>query len=49
MINDAMSRRNGKAGYVLKPQALREVHKDMLTHRTKHCLEVHVISAQQLP
>ena len=49
MINDAMFRRNGKAGYVLKPQELREVHKDLLTHRTKHCLKVRVISAQQLP
>ena len=49
MINDAMYRRNGKAGYVLKPQALREAHKDFLNHRTKHTLKVRVISAQQLP
>ena len=49
MINDAMFKRNGKAGYVLKPQALREVAKDLLVHRTKHCLKVRVISAQQLP
>lgn len=49
MINDAMFRRNGKAGYVLKPQALREAHKDLLLHRTNHCLKVRVISAQQLP
>ena len=49
MINDAMFRRNGKAGYVLKPQALREAHKDLLNHRTKHCLKVRIISAQQLP
>jgi phosphatidylinositol phospholipase C delta len=49
MINDAMFRRNGGAGYVLKPQALREPHKDLLNHRTKHCLNVRVISAQQLP
>lgn len=49
MINDAMFRRNGKAGYVLKPQALREAHKDALNHRTKHRLRVRVISAQQLP
>lgn len=49
MINDAMFRRNGKAGYVLKPQALREAHKDLLIHRTNHCLKVRVISAQQLP
>lgn len=49
MINDAMFRRNGKAGYVLKPQALREAHKDLLTRRTKHLLKVRVISAQQLP
>jgi phosphatidylinositol phospholipase C delta len=49
MINDAMFRWNGKAGYVLKPQALREVHKDLLIHRTNHCLKVRIISAQQLP
>lgn len=49
MINDAMFRRNGKAGYVLKPSALREAHKDLLTRRTKHCLKVRVISAQHLP
>ena len=49
MINDAMFRRNGKAGYVLKPQPLREVHKNLLIHRTNHCLEMWIISAQQLP
>ena len=49
MINDAMFRRNGKAGYILKPQSLREVHKDLLIHRTKHRLIVRIISAQQLP
>ena len=40
MINDAMFRRNGKAGYVLKPQALRGVHKNLLVHQTKHSLKV---------
>ena len=49
MINDAMFRRNGKAGYVLKPQALREAQKDSLNSRTKLSLKVRVISAQQLP
>ena len=49
MINDAMFRRNGGAGYVLKPQALREPHKDLLNHRTKHHFRVRVISAQNLP
>ena len=49
MINDAMFRRNGKAGYILKPQALRKIAKDLLIHRTNHCLKVRVISAQQLP
>ena len=49
MINDAMFRRNGKGGCVLKPQALRGVHKNLLVHRTKHSLKVRVISAQQLP
>ena len=49
MINDAMFRRNGKAGYVLNPQALRGVHENLLVHRTKHSLKMRVISAQQLP
>lgn len=49
MINDAMFRRNGKAGYVLKPQALREVAKESLIRPTSHRLKVRVISAQQLP
>jgi phosphatidylinositol phospholipase C delta len=49
MINHAMFQRNGRAGYVLKPRALRDPTKDLLNQRTKHFLDVTVISAQQLP
>ncbi|KAI9509539.1 PLC-like phosphodiesterase [Russula earlei] len=47
MINHAMFQRNGRSGYVLKPPALRD--KSLLGKRTRHYLEVTVISAQQLP
>ncbi|PBK93995.1 1-phosphatidylinositol-4,5-bisphosphate phosphodiesterase 1 [Armillaria gallica] len=49
MINQAMFQRNGRSGYVLKPIALRTQNKDMLMKRTRHRLEVTIISAQQLP
>ncbi|KAH0840350.1 PLC-like phosphodiesterase [Lanmaoa asiatica] len=55
MINHAMFQRNGRAGYVLKPQVLRKTEdhrktdKEHLHHHTQHYLEVTVISAQQLP
>ncbi|KAH7910331.1 PLC-like phosphodiesterase [Hygrophoropsis aurantiaca] len=49
MINHAMFQRNGRAGYVLKPEALRIADKDQLARRTQHFLNVTVISAQQLP
>jgi len=59
MINQAMFQRNGRAGYVLKPAALRgsnpanpnELYmtKDLLAKRTTHYLDVSIISAQQLP
>jgi phosphatidylinositol phospholipase C delta len=49
MINHAMFQRNGCAGYVLKPNALRNPTKDNLTKLTKHFLDIEVISAQQLP
>jgi phosphatidylinositol phospholipase C delta len=49
MINHAMFQRNGRAGYVLKPLALREIGKELLTKHTKHVLDVTVISAQQVP
>ncbi|KAK0443966.1 PLC-like phosphodiesterase [Desarmillaria tabescens] len=49
MINQAMFQRNGRSGYVLKPVVLRTQSKDMLLKRTKHRLEVTIISAQQLP
>ncbi|PCH36823.1 PLC-like phosphodiesterase [Wolfiporia cocos MD-104 SS10] len=49
MINHAMFQRNGRAGYVLKPLALRTADKQLMSHRSRHCFEVTVISAQQLP
>ncbi|KAG2142733.1 1-phosphatidylinositol-4,5-bisphosphate phosphodiesterase 1 [Suillus bovinus] len=49
MINHAMFQRNGRAGYVLKPLALRTHDKELLSRHTQHSLEIVVISAQQLP
>ncbi|KAG1789657.1 PLC-like phosphodiesterase [Suillus plorans] len=49
MINHAMFQRNGRAGYVLKPLALRMHDKDLLSRHTQHSLDIVVISAQQLP
>ncbi|KAF8965764.1 PLC-like phosphodiesterase [Flammula alnicola] len=49
MINQAMFQRNGRAGYVLKPEALRCPEKDLLSKRTQHFFDVTIISAQQLP
>ncbi|KAF8581199.1 PLC-like phosphodiesterase [Ramaria rubella] len=49
MINHAMFQRNGRAGYVLKPLALRTPDKTELVRRTDHYLDVTIISAQQLP
>lgn len=48
MINHAMFQRNGRAGYVLKPEVLRKTEdprksdKEHLHHHTQHCLEVTV-------
>ncbi|EIN14625.1 PLC-like phosphodiesterase [Punctularia strigosozonata HHB-11173 SS5] len=49
MINHSMFQRNGRCGYVLKPRALREPSKDLLSRRTQHYLDISIISAQQLP
>ncbi|KAG2120381.1 1-phosphatidylinositol-4,5-bisphosphate phosphodiesterase 1 [Suillus clintonianus] len=49
MINHAMFQRNGRAGYVLKPLALRTHDKELLSRHTQHSLDIKVISAQQLP
>ncbi|KAF7317211.1 Phosphoinositide phospholipase C [Mycena chlorophos] len=50
LLNHAMFRRNGGAGYVLKPPALRlPSHKELLAQKTEHVLELSIISAQQLP
>ncbi|KAF8432959.1 PLC-like phosphodiesterase [Boletus edulis BED1] len=55
MINHAMFRRNGRAGYVLKPEVLRKTEdprksdKEHFHHHKQYNLDVTVISAQQLP
>jgi phosphatidylinositol phospholipase C delta len=57
MVNHAMFQRNGRAGYVLKPFALRgttnpneiQSTKDLLAKRTRHYFDVTIMSAQQLP
>ena len=41
MINQSMFQRNGRAGYVLKPPALRE-NKELLAKRTNHVLHLTV-------
>ena len=42
IINQAMFRRNGGAGFVLKPPALRPGGEELLAKRTKHYLDVTV-------
>ncbi|TRM67130.1 PLC-like phosphodiesterase [Schizophyllum amplum] len=49
IINQAMFLRNGGAGFVLKPPALRPGGEELLGKRTKHYFDITVISAQQLP
>ncbi|KAF8310416.1 PLC-like phosphodiesterase [Clavulina sp. PMI_390] len=49
VMNHAMFQRNGRAGYVLKPDALRIKDKEFIKKRTKHFLDITIISAQQLP
>ncbi|KAH9077817.1 PLC-like phosphodiesterase [Lactarius deliciosus] len=49
VINHAMFQRNGRSGYVLRPPALRSHDKSLLSKRTRHYLDITVISAQQLP
>lgn len=49
MINYAMFQRNGRSGYVLKPEAIRLAQKDLLAKRTDHVFRVKIISGQQLP
>jgi len=49
MINHAMFQRNGKSGYVLKPDALRQAHKETLAKKRMYHFDVRIISAQQLP
>ena len=42
MINHAMFQRNGRAGYVLKPLALRSNDKTLLAKHTSHTFDVTV-------
>jgi len=49
MINHSMFQRNGRAGYVLKPEPLRNPSKEVLSKRTSYILDLKIISAQQLP
>jgi len=49
MINYAMFQRNGRAGYVLKPDALQHPQKELFAKRTSYTLNIKIISAQQLP
>lgn len=43
MMNHAMFQRNGRAGYVLKPLALRTMDQGLLMKRTEHFLAIRVI------
>ncbi|KAG5715311.1 1-phosphatidylinositol-4,5-bisphosphate phosphodiesterase 1, partial [Termitomyces sp. T112] len=47
-MNQAMFQRNGRAGFVLKPEALRG-NDELLSKYSKHVLEITIISAHQLP
>ncbi|CAE6483019.1 unnamed protein product [Rhizoctonia solani] len=49
MMNQSMFMRNGRAGYLLKPEALRVKDKDLLAKRVEYVLEITIISAQQIP
>lgn len=49
MINQAMFQRNGRAGYILKPLALRASHSDLLSKRTQHFLDITVRALLLLP
>ena len=42
MMNMAMFQRNGRAGYILKPKALRPGGEELFEKYTKHALEVTV-------
>jgi len=42
MINHSMFQRNGRAGYVLKPEALRIKDKSLLMAKKMYCLNIKV-------
>ncbi|KAN0065760.1 hypothetical protein ACQY0O_000890 [Thecaphora frezii] len=49
-LNQAMFARNGRCGYVLKPPALRiKEQSKSSTQRLRFCVDLRIISAQQLP
>jgi phosphatidylinositol phospholipase C delta len=49
VINYAMFQRNGRSGYVLKPQALRSHDKSLLLKRTRHYLDITVRTSLPFP
>ncbi|TFK21219.1 1-phosphatidylinositol-4,5-bisphosphate phosphodiesterase 1 [Coprinopsis marcescibilis] len=49
VMNQAMFQRNGRSGYILKPDALRLLDKNLIANHSKGFLDVTIISAQQLP
>ncbi|CAE6456677.1 unnamed protein product [Rhizoctonia solani] len=49
IMNQSMFLRNRRAGYLLKPEALRVKDKELLAKKTEHILEITIISAQQIP
>ncbi|KAF8625841.1 hypothetical protein AX17_006738 [Amanita inopinata Kibby_2008] len=53
MINQSMFQRNGRSGYVLKPEALRRPpalgNEELLSKRMEHFLDITIISGQELP
>ena len=42
MINHSIFQRNGRAGYVLKPEALRSKDKHLLMTKKMYCLNIKV-------
>lgn len=48
MINHSMFQRNGRAGYLLKPEALRSKEKNLLMIKKMHCLNIKVYHAPRL-
>ena len=47
MINHSMFQRNGRAGYVLKPEALRSKDKNLLMTKKVYCLNIKVYTTSE--